>query len=121
MALFLYLLAKIPFSRSLIDKYLGKDFISYHHINMKPVQLARLLTIPLTVLAVKHGDDYVTTLKNHSDIMQEAQTAQNLGLPTPSEKRMQQVLDRPSTLTKLTDASVEGVKQGVQNLFNKTN
>jgi hypothetical protein len=121
MALFLFLFAKVPFFRFRIDKYLGNDFISYHHINMKAVQFARVVSVPLSVLALKHGDDYLTTLKNHSDIMHEAQTAQRLGLPTPSEKRMQEVLDRPSTLTKLTDASLEGVRQGVQNFFNKSN
>ena len=105
-----YVFAKIKQTRSMIDKYLGADFVSSHGINMMPRQGIKAAAAVFTVLAVKHGDDYVTAMNDPYGSSAAANAAKNSGIDLPPQA-IKVILERQSVTQQIVSAAVETAKE----------
>lgn len=92
----IYIIAKIPFLRSRIDKVLSIDFIVYHKLN--PETQKKLVFFCLGCYALHTGDTMIAKKMNAQFVSIETQTAIDNNLPLPSRSRIEFLHDRPGIL-----------------------
>ena len=109
LALSNFIFAKIPYTRGLIDFYLGDTFISDHEINMRGIQLLKVGGVVGATIMVKNGDDWMTA-QNNARILIESHNAMNkVGLQM-SPEHAERILNRPSFSQQTVAATLEKLK-----------
>jgi hypothetical protein len=108
-----FLFVKIPFIRKLIDDFLGLNFVSFHGINTFAKLCFNCSAAIVGALAIKHGDNFLTTLNNAHELETINQKLISSNLPTLTRQEIITQITKPSMTQNLLDGALKNLNQGI--------